>query len=89
MVLIINYTLRNTLKDYTPLFGAIKNNCTRWWHFLDPTFIVVTTHSANEYAQFLLPHIERTDSLLVVRLQKDYQGWLPEAAWDWLNSQYF
>jgi hypothetical protein len=89
MVLIINYALRNQYKDYAPFFNAVKQNCDQWWHFLDSTWIIVTNHSAHEYAQFLLPHIEATDSLFVARLHKDYQGWLPAEAWDWLNSKFF
>lgn len=89
MVLIVNYALNNQYKDYTPFFDAIKSNSTEWWHFLDSTFIVTTTKSADQFAKALFPYMERTDSLFVSRLQKDYQGWLLPAAWEWLNSKYF
>ena len=89
MVLIVTYTLRNQYKDYSPFFNSIKSNCTEWWHFLDSTFIVSTPKSAAEFAQALFPYMEATDSVFVSRLQKDYNGWLPEAAWNWLNTKYF
>jgi hypothetical protein len=87
MVLIINYALRNRLKDYAPFFATIKGNCNQWWHFLESTFIVSTDSSADEFAKLLYPHIEATDALLVARLQKDHQGWLQKEAWDWLNDK--
>jgi hypothetical protein len=89
MVLIVNYVLRNQYKDYTPFFNAIKGNCAEWWHFLDSTFIASTPKSADEFARALFPYMETTDSLFVCRLQRDYQGWLPQAAWDWLNTKQY
>jgi hypothetical protein len=88
-VLLIAYALRNRFKDYSPFFQAIKANSIQWWHFIDSIFIVYTNHSADEYAHFLYPHIENTDSLLVTRLQHEEQGWLPKEAWDWLNEKQF
>ena len=89
MVLIINYALRNPYKDYSPFFNAIKTNCVEWWHFLDSTFIVSTPKSAQEFAVLLYPFMEATDSVLVSRLHNDNQGWLPGAAWDWLNTKQY
>jgi len=89
MVLIINYTLRNKAKNYAPFFNAIKSNAVEWWHFLDSTFIVTANKSADEFARALFPFMEAADSIFVCRLQKDYNGWLPEEAWVWLNSKYF
>jgi hypothetical protein len=35
----------------------------------------------------LVPHIETTDSLLVVKVvPHEFQGWLPTAAWQWLSA---
>jgi hypothetical protein len=81
--------VRASHKDYTPFFNAIKGNCTEWWHFLDSTFIVATPQSAHDFAQALYPHIENTDHFIVSRLQPESQGWMPQAAWDWLNSKEF
>lgn len=86
-ILLITYALNNQYRDYAPFFDAIKSNCNYWWHYLDTTWIVSTSHSANEYAQFLYPYMETTDRLLVVKITRDYQGWLPTDAWDWLNNK--
>jgi hypothetical protein len=88
-VLLITYKLNNRLKDYSPLFAAVKANSIAWWHYLDTTWIVTTGHSAHSYANMLYPHIEETDRLLIIKVEKDYQGWLTEDAWAWLNNKEF
>jgi hypothetical protein len=89
MVLIVNYTLKNRLKDYSPLFDAIKN-CGEWWHFMEATWIINTTHSPDAVARHLNNFIDSNlDFLLVCRLSSEHQGWLPKEAWDWLNSKQY
>lgn len=88
-LLLVAYKLRVPLKSYTPFYDAIKHNCSNWWHFFDSIFIVYTDYSANEFAQLLFPHLDRRDSLMVVRLQHEFQGWLPKDAWDWFDDKEF
>jgi hypothetical protein len=88
-VLLITYTLKNRFKDYSPFYNIIKANCSEWWHYFDTTWIVVTKHPAHDFANLLYPHMEDSDRLLVIKVQKDYQGWLDKPAWDWLNAKYF
>jgi hypothetical protein len=89
MVLLINYALQNQFKDYRPLFEAIKN-CGPWWHFMDTTWIVNTVRTPDTVSRHLQSFIDTdSDYLLVIRLQKNYQGWLPKDAWDWLNNKQF
>jgi len=84
-ILLVTYELQNAAKDYSGLFDAIKSNGHEWWHYLEHTWIVRTSDSADQFARKLYPLIERTDSLLVVQITRDHQGWLPKDAWDWLN----
>ncbi len=89
MVLIINYALNNGLKDYNPLFNAIKG-CGEWWHFMESTWIVNTVYSADVVGKHLQKYIDtNTDHLLVMRLQRESQGWLPNEAWNWINSKQY
>jgi hypothetical protein len=86
-VLLITCELKTAGSSYEPFFSALKNNCNYWWHFLEATWIVETPKSVHEYANLLYPHMTQEDRLLVVKITKDYQGWLPKEAWDWLNSR--
>jgi hypothetical protein len=88
-ILLITHALNNQQKNYAPFFEAIKTNCDFWWHYFDATWIVATSHTANSFAQLLYPHIETNDRLVVVRITRDYQGWMPQEAWDWLNNKQY
>ena len=85
-VLLVTYTLRNETKDYTPLFTAIKNNGSKWWHYIDMAWIVQTTLTADQFAHKLYPFIEKSDQLLVVQVTREHQGWLPMKAWEWFKT---
>ena len=88
-VLLITYTLRNQSKDYSGLFNAIKTHTGWWWHYFETVWIVQSNSTADQLAKQLYSYIENGDHLLVVRLHKDYQGWLPKDAWDWLNARHY
>ena len=85
-VLLITYELKSSTKDYASFFKTIQDSSSRWWHYLKDTWIIETTVSADNVAKKLYPHMEEPDRLLVVRIRKDYQGWLAKDAWSWLND---
>lgn len=88
-LLLVTYVLNNPNKDYATFFDAINSNSSNWWHFLDHTWIVRTDKTADAFAKALYPTIVKNDLLLVIKISKEYQGWLPEEAWKWLNEQLF
>jgi len=86
-LLLVTFSLRNPDKDYSSFFVSIRGNALNWWHYIEQTCVVSTEKDADAYAHLLYPHLEATDSLLVVEIQpRQFQGWLPPAAWEWLNS---
>jgi hypothetical protein len=85
--LLVTFSLRNAEKDYSDFFVTLRGNAQQWWHFIEQTCIVTTFHDPNTLAHALLPYIEGTDSLLVVKIVPgEFQGWLPKQAWDWMND---
>lgn len=91
MIYLINYDLRAPGRDYQSLYKAIQN--VNWfdssWHYLESTWLVSSTllQNANTIALQLLPHIDTNDRLFVVRITPDFDGWLPEDAWQWIRSR--
>jgi hypothetical protein len=86
-LLLVTFSLRNRTKDYNPFLVALRGNVLQWWHFIEQTCVVATEHNVQSLTNELLPHIETTDSLLVVELTPhQMQGWLPAVAWEWLNN---
>ncbi len=87
-LLLVTFSLRNPAKNYESFFVALRGNAVQWWHYIEQTSIVATTHDVNEFSRRLYPHMEDTDSLLVVTLPLSpdaYNGWLPKDAWAWVN----
>lgn len=85
MIYAINYDLKRPGQNYDALHDAIKN-CGSWWHFLGSTWLVDTSLNASGIWDRLAPHVDKNDFVLVIGVTRDYSGWLPQEAWDWIKS---
>lgn len=86
MIYAINYDLKRPGQNYEALYEAIKN-CGEWWHFLGSTRLVDTSLRASGIWDRIAPHVDKNDFFLLIGVTSDYQGWLPQEAWDWINSR--
>jgi hypothetical protein len=86
MIYSINYDLKRPGQNYDALHEAIKG-CGAWWHYLGSTWLVDTNLNAKGVWDRLSPHVDKNDSMLIVGITRDYSGWLPQAAWDWINQR--
>lgn len=82
---IVSYDLKKPDRDYTGLYNAIKEFGI-WWRYLESTWIIKTTESHDKIFEKLRPHIDEDDNLLIIEAGKNYQGWLPQKAWDWIKE---
>jgi hypothetical protein len=84
---LITYDLNNkAIRSYESLFLAIKS-VGPWWHYLESTWIVKTNLTSAQIWDYLASHITSTDRMLIVKIDNsDKWGWLPQDAWNWLNS---
>ena len=73
--------------DLSALYDAIKNCGTSWWHYLDSTWLVDTSLSAQGVWDRLAPHVDKNDSFLVIGVTRNYTGWLTPEAWEWISSR--
>ena len=86
MVYLVTYDLIKPGQDYFKVHEAIKS-CGAWWHFLESTWLVDGHLSATEISTRVRAHIDPNDRLLVVGITADYAGWLPQEAWEWINTR--
>ena len=86
MIYSINYDLNQPGQNYDELHAAIKG-CGVWWHYLDSTWLVDTNLTAQELWNKLSPHTDKNDNILILGINRDYEGQLPQKAWDWINSR--
>ena len=86
MIYLISYDLKKKPdRDYSGLFDVLKS-FSSWWHYLESTWLISTKDDANEIYNKLRPHVNDNDSLLIIKVNKDRQGWLPKKAWDWIKT---
>ena len=85
MIYSINYDLKKPGRDYSGLYNAIQS-CGDWWHFLESTWLVDTSLDASGIWKRIEAHIDPNDFVLVIGVTRDYQGWLSEEAWNWIND---
>lgn len=91
MVYLITYDLNKAGQNYDGLYKAIiaLGGPSKCWHYLDSNWLVETSYSTSQISEKLLKETDKNDHLLVVRVLKDYHGWLPKDAWDWISNANF
>lgn len=85
MTYLISYDLRNPKKDYSGLLSELKNS-PGWCHHLDSTWLIATSDTAYQIYHRLAVYIDDTDSILIIKVTRDWSGWLPKEAWEWLDK---
>ena len=88
MILLISYDLNKPGQDYSNLHQEIKK-AGIWWHHLESTWIISTDLSPEAWHKRLKQHMDDNDHLLIIEVCKNFHGWLPQNAWDWLYNRIF
>ncbi len=84
--LLIGYDLNKPGQNFDKLYEKIKQLGT-WLHYLDSTWIVVSSLTPGQDVDRLKPTLDDSDDVLIVNITGDtYSGWLPQEAWDWLRK---
>ena len=86
MIYAINYDLNRPGQNYAAVHEAIKS-FGNWWHYLGSTWLVDTALDAEGIWGILEPHFDKNDHVLVIGVTRDYRGWLPQEAWDWIQAR--
>lgn len=85
MIYVISYDLNKPGQDYAKLYDALKS-FSSWWHYLGSTWLISTNNNATEIFNKLKSHLDNSDRILIIKADKDHNGWLKQEAWDWINS---
>ncbi len=87
MIVLITATIESSERK-AAFHEAIKKHSSLWWHYIDKTWLVKTTHTPSEWISWLRPVINETDdSIFVTKIDPDsYGGWLPQKAFDWIKN---
>lgn len=87
MIYLVTYDINKVVKNYDELYAAIKNISGDFQHPLESTWLVYSDNmNQTDIYRHLRPYIDEKDYLFVVRLTKEYHGWLAKNVWDWINA---
>ncbi|MDN3412952.1 MULTISPECIES: hypothetical protein [unclassified Pseudoalteromonas] len=84
-VFCVTYDLNKSGQNYSALYDEIKLS-SGWCHALDSVWLISTTENAKQLSDRLRKKIDDNDDLLVIKVTRDYAGWLDKATWDWINK---
>ena len=84
---IVSYDLKSQNRDYTQLISAIKEEGS-WWHYMESFWLLDTKKSVDDLVEKLKDLLDQEDRLLIIDLSsRDYNGWLPQTAYDWISKR--
>lgn len=88
MILLITYNKMDHSISIDNLHQSIQKSSESWWHHLNDTWIIRTNLTVNQVFNNIAPNITAKDRLMIVEIKKNYQGWLSNDAWTWLNKEF-
>lgn len=81
----VSYDLNRSGQNYNLLYDELKKS-SGYIHALDSTWFVSTQETANQLADRIKKVVDSNDSYFVIQVTKNYNGWMPQNVWDWLNK---
>ena len=84
MILIVTIRFKGAAGSYEDFFETLKEQGS-WSHYLRSTWLISTSKSPSEVFSELKSYLRQGDHLLITRLSKQRQGWLPQKAWQWIK----
>ena len=89
MVCMITYDLNTPGKDYDNIIKTIKDCSTGvWCTFWKSSYLIKTNKSVDDIQSELKPFLDSNDRLIIIEVKKNYQGWLIEEDWDYINNMF-
>lgn len=89
MVYMITYDLNSTGQRYNELINAIKktsNGC--WCTCWKSSYLIQSPLSPSQIADRLKPYLDSNDRLVVIEVKRNYEGWLTDDEWSYINDMF-
>ena len=90
MIYLITYNINTSVRDYTPLYDAIKRRCKSYYHPQEATWFVSCDkkQDLNEMTACFRRYLHPGDSVFVAEMSRmtPVQGWLTKDFWNWYEE---
>lgn len=87
-VFLISYDLKKPVQNYTGLYKILQDSL-KWWHYLESTWLLAANDNETPksiYEKFEKLLDKENDYVLIIEVKRNYWGWLPKEAWDWISE---
>ncbi|XZM32559.1 hypothetical protein ACSXAY_11595 [Clostridium perfringens] len=85
MIYLVTYDLNKSGQNYSKLYDTLKS-FPSWCHCTDSTWLIESHSDSKTIHEKLKSSLDSNDSILIIRVSKDYCGVLPRKTCDWLKS---
>lgn len=90
MVCFITYDLNKPDQNYEKVISSIKDASTgAWCSYWKSSYLIKTNLTVQQVSDKITPHLDSNDRLLVIEVQKNYQGWLTDKQWKYIKENIF
>lgn len=86
----ITYDLNSSGQKYTEVIEAIKAASTgAWCTYWKSSYLIRSNLTVQQVTDKIIPHLDSNDSLIVIEVKRNYQGWLNENQWKYIRENIF
>ncbi len=91
MVYMITYDLNQKGQQYENVIAAIKEASSGvWCSFWKSSYLIKSNlPTADEVFNRIKPYLDANDTLFVTEITDNYQGWLSDAQWTFVENSLF
>lgn len=89
-VYMITYDLNSEGQQYDKVIQAIKDASTgAWCTYWKSSYLIKSNLTVNQVSNRITPYLDSNDTMIIVEATKNYQGWLSEKQWKYINENIF
>lgn len=89
MIYLISYNINKTIRDYAPLYNAIKNLGRTYWHLQESSWFVASEYlDVEQTISFLRGYLYPGDTVFIAELRRgnNVDGWVTLDFWEWYKK---
>lgn len=84
----VTYDLNQTGQNYEGVIGEIKKS-RAYIKYQKSAWLINTLETPDQVVARIEKYLDKNDSLLVIEVKKNYQGWLTDDQWKFIREELF
>lgn len=89
MVYLITFDLNHPSTSRKQVEKTIKESATAWCSFWKSSYLIKSSLASSQIIEKVKPILDDTDRLFIVESTNNYQGWLTDEQWKFIERNIF